>query len=58
MPIEIRELNVTVQVNQNAQQQQPERTSPVGGHPMPDKETLKAEIMEDVMTMLHQKEER
>jgi len=58
MPIEIRELNVSVQVNQQAQNQGPERSTQVGGHPMPDKETLKAEIIEDVLNILKLKNER
>ena len=58
MPIEIRELNIRVSVNQNPQEQGAEQTASVAGQPMPDKDTLIAECVEQIMEILHNKEER
>ena len=58
MPIEIRELNVKVSVNQNQQEQGTEQIATVAGQPMPDKDTLIAECVEQIMDILHLKEER
>ena len=58
MPIEIRELNIRVSVNQNQQEQSTEQTGSVGGQPMPDKDSLIAECIEQIMDILHNKEER
>lgn len=58
MPIEIRELNVRVSVTQNQQEQGKDQTAPVGGQPMPDKDNLISECVEQVMDILQHKEER
>lgn len=58
MPIEIRELNIRVSVNQNQQEQGTEQTASVAGQPMPDKDSLIAECVEQIMDILHHKEER
>ncbi len=58
MPIEIRELNIRVSVNQNQQEQGTEQTVSVAGQPMPDKDSLIAECVEQIMDILHHKEER
>jgi hypothetical protein len=58
MPIEIRELNIKVSVNQN---QQEEDSAPSAGSPagaMPDKDELIAECVEQVMELLKLKTER
>jgi hypothetical protein len=58
MPIEIRELNIKVSVSQNQQEQDREQTASIGGQPMPDKDGLIAECVEQIMDILHHKEER
>ena len=58
MPIEIRELNVRVSVNQNQQEQGAEQTASVAGQPMPDKDTLISECLEQIMDIIHNKKER
>lgn len=58
MPIEIRELNIKVSVNQNQQEQSTEQTGSVGGQPMPDKDSLISECVEQIMDILHYKDER
>lgn len=58
MPIEIRELNIRVSVNQNQQEQGKEQTATVAGQPMPDKDSLISECVEQIMDILHHKEER
>jgi hypothetical protein len=58
MPIEIRELNVRVSVNQNQQEQTTEQTTNISGQPMPDKDTLISECVEQIMDILHLKDER
>ncbi len=58
MPIEIRELNVKVTVTQNPQEQGTEQTASVAGQPMPDKDTVVAECVEQLMDILHNKNER
>jgi hypothetical protein len=58
MPIEIRELNIKVSVNQNQQEQSTEQTASVGGQPMPDKDSLIGECVEQIMDILHNKDER
>lgn len=58
MPIEIRELNIKVSVSQNQQEQGKDQTVPVGGQPMPDKDSLVSECVEQIMDILHNKEER
>jgi hypothetical protein len=58
MPIEIRELNIKVSVVQNQQEQ--ESAPPAGstGGQAPEKDELIAEIVEQVMELLKQKNER
>jgi len=58
MPIEIRELNVRVSVSQNQQEQGAEQTASVAGQPMPDKDTLISECLEQIMDIIHNKKER
>jgi hypothetical protein len=58
MPIEIRELNVKVSVNQNQQEQSTEQTATIAGQSMPDKDTLITECVEQIMDILHLKDER
>ena len=58
MPIEIRELNIRINVSSSPQEQSSEQQSNVGGQPMPDKETLIAECIEQVSVILKDKEER
>lgn len=58
MPIEIRELNVRVSVSQNQQEQGAEQTASVAGQPMPDKDSLISECLEQIMEIIHNKKER
>jgi len=58
MPIEIRELNIKVSISQNQQEQTTEQTANIAGQPMPDKDTLIAECVEQVMDIIHLKDER
>ncbi|MCG9910678.1 MAG: DUF5908 family protein [Flavobacteriales bacterium] len=58
MPIEIRELNIKVSVNQNPQEQGSEQTTQIGGQPMPDKDTLVSECVEQIIRIIHDKDER
>jgi hypothetical protein len=58
MPIEIRELNVKVSVSQNQQEQTSEQSANVAGQPMPDKDTLISECVEQIMDIIHLKDER
>jgi hypothetical protein len=58
MPIEIRELNIKVSVVQNQQEQE---SSPPTGNSVgaaPDKDELITEVVEQVMELLKQKNER
>ena len=58
MPIEIRELNIKVSVNQNQQEQDsvPSAGSPAGA--MPDKDEIISECVEQVMELLKLKNDR
>ena len=57
MPIEIRELNIKISVNQSPPEQNGD--SPGGsGQPLPDKEQLIAECVEQVMDILKNQRER
>jgi len=58
MPIEIRELNIKVSISQNQQEQTTEQTANIAGQPMPDKDTLIAECVEQVMDIIYLKDER
>ncbi len=58
MPIEIRELNVKVSVSQNQQEQTSEQPANVAGQSMPDKDTLISECVEQIMDIIHLKDER
>jgi hypothetical protein len=57
MPIEIRELNIKVSVNQSPPEQNGE--GPGGGsQPLPDKDQLIAECVEQVLDILKSQRER
>ncbi len=58
MPIEIRELNIKVSVNQNHPEQgnEPSAGSPAGA--MPDKDEIISECVEQVMELLKLKNDR
>jgi hypothetical protein len=61
MPIEIRELNIRIHVNQNQPEQgTPPSAAPVaaGNQPIPEKDELIAECIEQVMELLKFKQER
>jgi len=59
MPIEIKELNIRINVNQG---QQEEKSSPQEGsnkpQELPDKNELMAECVEQVMELIKNKQER
>ena len=59
MPIEIKELNIRINVNQN-QAEQGDTSSKDGAQsqPMPEKDELIAECIEQVMELLKNKHER
>ena len=58
MPIEIRELNIKVSVNQNQQEQNDEPATGNAASSMPDKDEIIAECVEQVMELLKLKIER
>ena len=61
MPIEIRELNIRIHVNQNQPEQgAPPPAAPVasGNQAIPEKDELIAECIEQVMELLKFKQER
>lgn len=58
MPIEIRELNIRVSVNQNQQEQNGEPAAGSAASSMPDKDEIISECVEQVMELLKLKNER
>lgn len=58
MPVVIRELNIKVSVSQNPQEQSSEQNATVAGQPMPDKESVVTECVEQIMEIMQNKNER
>ena len=58
MPIEIRELNIRVSVNQNQEEQGNTAPSGSASGAVPDKDELISECVEQVMELLKLKNER
>ena len=56
MPVEIRELNIRISVSQNQQEQAGDTAG--SRQPLPDKDSLISECMEQVAEMLNNKKER
>lgn len=51
-------MNVRVSVSQNQQEQTTDQPATIAGQPMPDKDTLISECIEQIMDVLHLKAER